>query len=115
MERRNQFPFAARIAFGKSARIKKSVRHVAAPTAGDADLGEELRCALEQGNITLRIRPRTRDRGEESRRATARDHDLFTSHGGLYRITLVCSHGAATERGQKNSNPYGSGRIALTR
>ena len=77
---------------------KESMRHIAAPAAGDAHLGEELRGALEERNITLPICLRASDRGEESGRAAAGDDDLFTSHSGLYRTTSVCSHGTLPAR-----------------
>ena len=54
--------------------------HVAAPATGNPDLGQKLRAAFENRYFILRIRARAGDRGEESRRASADDCDLFPGH-----------------------------------
>ena len=76
MERRDECAFPSRIVLAQCPRIEGGVRDVAASTAGDSDLGEELRAAFVNGNFIFRIGPRASNRGEESRRAAADDCDL---------------------------------------
>ena len=94
MNGRNQFAFATWIPFGERSRIEESMGNIAAPAAGDANLAQELRGALEERNLALAICLRAGDRGEKSGCPAADNNDLFTSHGERCRKTADCSCGA---------------------
>jgi hypothetical protein len=75
-----QFARAARVRGDERTRIEAGIRHIAAPAARDADLRKGRGAAFDDVHIALRVRARTRDRGEESGRAAAGDHDAGDGH-----------------------------------
>src|SRR4051812_1151280 len=80
VERRDERALAAGITLTHRARIKTGVGNVAASTARDANLGQELRAALVDRNFIRRVRFSTGNRREEPGRASANDRDLLAVH-----------------------------------
>ncbi len=86
VERAAQCPPTPRVVGDEERRVGLVVRHVAAPAARDAHLGERV-AALEYGHVRVRVGLGAGDRSEEAGGSAAHDHDTasFPSHPAIVR------------------------------